>query len=146
MVDVLKNRYDFASDNFSAIFGYNSTWIKTIREQGDLLEDRIHPDDRSQILEYQIEHGQFIYSLPADERNDYQQIFQLRVLDTGGQYINIISRYQVIATDKNDKAWMIMGMMDISPDQQLSERVKRTVINRRTGEIIASPLITVENY
>lgn len=144
MVDVFKNRYDFASDNFSLLFGYDPASIETIREKGDLLEERIHPKDKAQLLEYQIEHGQFIYSLPSDERNDYQQIFQFRMLNASGQYINIISRHQVIETDNNGKAWIIMGMMDISPDQQLIEKIKRTVINRKTGEIIASPIISTE--
>lgn len=80
-VDVFKERYDFASDNFSTLFGYNSEWIKTIRRQGDVLEERIHPDDRSRLMEYQIEHGRFIYSLPIEERNDYRQIFQFRMLN-----------------------------------------------------------------
>lgn len=143
-VDVFKERYDFASDNFAHIFGYNPTWIKTIRKQGDLLEERIHPDDRAQLIEYQIEHGQFIYSLPLEKRNDYQQIFQIRMLDARQQYVNVISRQQVIQKDKNGKAWMIMGVMDISPDQALTERIKRTVINRKTGEIVASAVIQAE--
>lgn len=143
-VDVFKERYDFASDNFAHIFGYNPTWIKNIRKQGDLLEERIHPDDRAQLIEYQIEHGQFIYSLPLEERNDYQQIFQIRMLDARQQYVNVISRQQVIQKDKNGKAWMIMGLMDISPDQTPTERIKRTVINRKTGEIVASAVIQAE--
>ena len=138
-VDVFKERYDFASDNFANIFGYNPTWIKTIRKQGDLLEERIHPDDRAQIIEHQIEHGQFIYSLPQEERNNYQQIFQIRMLN-----VNVISRHQVIQKDRNGKAWMIMGVMDLSPDQTTTERIKRTVINRKTGEILASAVIPVE--
>ena len=80
-VDVFKERYDFASDNFATIFGYNPTWIKMIRKQGDLLEERIHPDDLTQLIEHQIEHGKFIYSLPQEQRNDYQQIFQIRMLN-----------------------------------------------------------------
>jgi len=40
-VDVFKNRYDFASENFSQLFGYNPVSIKTIKEQGDVLEERI---------------------------------------------------------------------------------------------------------
>ena len=68
-VDVFKERYDFASDSFAHLFGYNPTWIKTIRQQGDLLEERIHPDDRMQLTECQIEHGQFIYSLPQLEES-----------------------------------------------------------------------------
>ena len=32
-VDVFKERYDFASDSFAHLFGYNPTWIKTIKSQ-----------------------------------------------------------------------------------------------------------------
>ena len=137
-VDVFKERYDFASDNFSHFFGYNPAWIKTIRKHGDILEERIHPEDRDQLVKYQIEHGQFIYSLPQEERNNYQQIFQLRILNTKQQYVNVISRQQVIQKDRNGKAWIIMGVMDISPDQMQTEKVKRSVINRKTGEILTS--------
>ena len=144
IVDVFKQRYDFASDNFSHIFGYNPTDIKTINKQDDLLEERIHPDDRLQMLEYQIEHGLFIYSLPPEERNDYQQIFQVRMLNANQQYINVISRQQVIEKDSNGKAWMIMGIIDISPDQLLSGKIKRTVLNRKTGEILTSSPIPAE--
>lgn len=144
IVDVFKARYDFASGNFSTLFGYHPTDIKTIRKQGDLLEERIHPDSRIQLREYQIEHGQFIYSLPPEEQNDYQQIFQYRMLNANGQYVNVISRHQVIEKDLNGKAWLIRGMIDIAPDQTLSEKVKRTVLNRKTGEILTSLLIPAE--
>lgn len=145
-VDVFKRRYDFASDNFSTIFGYNPAWIKTIRKQGDLLEERIHPDDRGQLLEYQIEHGQFIYSLPIEERNDYQQTFQYRMINARQQYINVISCQRVIQKDRNNKAWIIMGIMDIAPDQTLVEKVKRTVFNRKTGEILVPSLISAGKH
>ncbi|WP_280745237.1 MULTISPECIES: LuxR C-terminal-related transcriptional regulator [unclassified Parabacteroides] len=143
-VDVFKARYDFASDNFSTLFGYNPTWIRTIRKHGDVLEDRIHPDDRSLLLEYQIEHGKFIYSLPQEERNDYRQMFQYRIRNAKGQYVNVISRQQVLEKDRNGKAWIIMGIMDISPDQIVTEKIKRTVINSKTGEILAPTFIPAE--
>lgn len=144
MVDVFKERYDFASDNFARMFGYNPAWIKTIRVQGDLLEERIHPDDRDELVDYQIEHGQFIYSLLQEERNDYQQIFQMRMLNARQEYVNVISRHQVIQKDKNGKAWIVMGVMDLSPDQTPAGRVRRTVINRKTGEILASAAIPAD--
>lgn len=109
-----------------------------------MLEDRIHPDDRSQILEYQIEHGQFIYSLLPEERNDYEQIFQYRMLNAKGRYVNVISRQQVLEKDRNGKAWIIMGIMDISPDQIPAERIRRTVVNRKTGEILVPARIPAE--
>lgn len=144
-VDVFKKRYDFASDNFSTLFGYHPTGIRTIREQGDLLEERIHPDDRVQLTEYQVEHGQFIFSLPPEERNDYRQVFQYRILNAKGRYVNVIARQQVIEKDRNGKAWIIMGTMDISPDQMPAERIRRTVVNRKTGMIIAPESLPAEN-
>ena len=143
-VDVYKERYDFASDNFADIFGYNPAWIKTIRKQGDLLEERIHPDDRRQLTDYQIEHGQFIYSLPQEERNDYQQIFQIRMLNARQEYVNVISRHQVIQKDRNGKAWIVMGVANLSPDQTPTEKVKRTVVNKKTGEILAPAVIPAD--
>ncbi|MFR3329547.1 MAG: LuxR C-terminal-related transcriptional regulator [Odoribacter splanchnicus] len=143
-VDVFKERYDFASDRFTDLFGYNSKQIKTIRKQGNLLEERIHPDDRTQLLAFQIEHGLFIYSLPQEERNDYQQVFQIRMQNVRQQYVNVISRHQVVQKDRKGKAWIIMGTMELSPNQTPSEKILRTVINRKTGEIIPSATLPVE--
>lgn len=136
-VDVFKKRYDFASEHFAPIFGYAPSHLQTIRCQGDMLEDRIHPDDREQLLACQVEHGQFIYSLPPEERNDYQQVFQFRMLGARQQYMNVTSRQQVMEKDRQGKAWIIMGVMDLSPDQTPRKRISRTVINRKTGMIVA---------
>ncbi len=138
-VDVYQERYDFASSQFSRLFGYKESWLKSIQKQGDMLEDRIHPDDRKQILEFQIEHGEFIYSLSPEQRNDYQQIFQFRMLNSRQRYVHVVSRQQVIQKDKYGKAWIILGILDISPNQQQTGKVKRSVVNHKTGEIITSP-------
>ena len=60
------------------------------------------------------------------------------MLNARQQYVNVSSRQQVIETDRNGKAWIIMGVMDILPDQTPIERIKRTVVNRKTGEIFPS--------
>lgn len=144
IVDVFKRRYDFASENFAYIFGYDLELLKDIREHGNFLEERIHPDDKKQLVEYQIEHGQFIYSLPPEYRNDYRQIFQFRILNIKQQYVNVTSRHQVIQTDRNGKAWIVIGIMEISPDQLPATHVKRTVVNIKTGEILTSLPIPIE--
>lgn len=113
-------------------------------QAGGFIGGTDSPGRRAQLIEHQIEHGQFIYSLPQEQRNDYQQIFQIRMLNARQEYVNVISRHQVIQKDKNGKAWMIMGVMDISPDQTPMERIKRTVINRKTGEILASAVVPAD--
>ncbi len=142
-VDVYKERYDFASGSFSRLFGFNPRWLENIGNQGDLLEERIHPDDRKQLIEQQINHSHYIYSLPPDERNDYQQAFEFRMHNTRGNYINVISRQKVIQKDRNGKAWIIMGIIDVSPDQCITGKIKCSVTNLKTGEILiaGNPLL-----
>jgi len=140
-VDVFKCRYDFASESFADIFGYNLSWIKNIEKQGDLLEERIHPDDRDKMIHNQIKHSQFIYSLPLEIRNNYRNSYQFRMLNAKGNYINVVSRQQVIETDRLGKAWIIMGIMDISPDQTPCDDIKYSTINIKTGEILSNPVV-----
>jgi len=135
-VDTYKACYNFASDNFTDIFGFNRKLIKNIQYEGDIIEDRIHHDDRNQIINIQINHSRFIYSLPVEKRNDYQNIFQFRMLNSKGKYVNVISRHQVFEKDRNGKAWIVLGIINISPDQTPLEKIKYTTLNIITGEII----------
>jgi DNA-binding CsgD family transcriptional regulator len=123
MVDVYKGVYDYISANFIELFGVRPGSV----------EDLVHPDDRARLADLQIRHGKFIYSLPPKERNDYRTIYQMRMRGAGGGYINVTSRQQVIETDALGKAWIVMGMMELSPDQTPADRVKCSVLNLRTG-------------
>lgn len=136
-VDVYKGIYDFASPYFSDLLGYEKSKIETIEKQGDYLESAFQPDDHNQLIDLQIKLSQFIYSLPSEQRNDYSNIFEFRVLNARKQYINVISRQRVLLKDKNNKAWIIMGVMDISPNQIPLESIKCTVVNIKTGNIVA---------
>lgn len=134
-VDVYKGRYIFASENFSEIFGYDLTKIKNIEQQGDFLEERIHPDDRQQMIKIQIEHSRFIYTLPPEERNDYQTIYQFRMLNKKDRYINVITRQEVLQKDRRGKAWIIWGVLNLSPDQQPLHTVRYSYFNKKTGKL-----------
>ena len=133
-VDVCKGVYDYASEGFTDMFGIAPERLQNISEQGDLIAELLHPDDRAEITDLQIRHAKFIWALPAHERNDYRTIYQVRMRGANGRYINIVSRQQVIETDRNGKAWIIMGMMELAPDQTTADRVKCSVLNLRTGQ------------
>lgn len=48
VVDVYKGCYAYASTGFVDWLGYDRHKIETLEKQGDYLESRIHPHDRSQ--------------------------------------------------------------------------------------------------
>ena len=123
-VDVYKGVYDYISEGFAEMFGVRPATV----------EELVHPDDRAGLQDLQIRHGKFIYSLPPEERNDYRTIYQVRMRGAGGKYINVVSRQQVIETDARGKAWIVMGMMELAPDQTPTDRVRCAVLNLRTGQ------------
>ena len=49
VVDVYKGCYAYASTGFVDWLGYDRHKIETLEKQGDYLESRIHPHDRSQL-------------------------------------------------------------------------------------------------
>lgn len=143
VVDVYKCRYAYASPNFVDMLGYDSHKIATLEKQGDYLESRIHPDDRTQLEELQIKLSQFIYGLPIESRNDYANIYSFRILNAKHQYVRITSKHQVLEQDRNGKAWLVIGNMDISPDQKDSEIVDCTVLNLKNGQISSPTLLSL---
>lgn len=137
VVDVYKCRYAFASDNFVDLLGYDKHKITTVERQGDYLESRIHPDDRQQLESLQVQLAQFIYNQPLEQRNDYCNIYSFRVRNAGQQYIRVVSRQRVLEQDSTGKAWLILGNMDIAPNQKESEQVDCTVLNLKNGEMFS---------
>ena len=115
VVDVYKCNYTYASSNFVDLLGY----------------------DRAQLAALQVTLSQFIYSLPLEQRNDYSNIYSFRILNARQQYIRVTSRHQVLEQDRNGKAWLVIGNMDISPDQKHSETVDCTVLNLKNGEFFS---------
>lgn len=96
--------------------------------------------DRQQLEAFQIRLGEFIYSLPAAERNNYCNIYSFRVRNIRQQYVRVISKHQVMEQDAAGKAWLILGNMDISPNQEETDGVDCTVLNLRNGEMFSPSL------
>ena len=123
------------------VYKYDSHKIATLERQGDYLESRIHPDDQQQLQALQIRLSQFIYSLPPEQRNDYSNIYSYRVRNARQQYVRVISRQRVLEKDSTGKAWLILGSMDIAPNQKDSDQVYCTVLNLKNGQTFSPTLL-----
>jgi DNA-binding CsgD family transcriptional regulator len=134
-VDVFLGRYDFASSGFSEFFGYKPEWLNSIEKQGDFFEEMTHPDDRGQLVNMQIDHAYFIYGLDPQYRNDYSNTYKFRMRNAQNKYLNVMSRQRVIQQDANGKAWIVMGEVNILPDQRPLDEVQGITVNLKTGHI-----------
>lgn len=95
-----------------------------------------HPDDLEKLMKMQIDHSHFIYSLDTQNRNDYSNIYKFRMRNLQKKYLNVMSRQQVIQQDANGKAWIILGEINILPDQRPLADVQRITVNLKTGQLI----------
>lgn len=135
-VDVFKNSYDFASSGFSNLFGYKQKWLDSIEKSDDFFENMTHPEDLDTIIKMQIDHAQFIYNLEPEKRNDYSNTYKFRMLNSQNKYLNVMSQQRVIQQDINGKAWIILGEVNILPDQNTRKNVQKMTVNLKTGQII----------
>jgi len=63
-------------------------------------------------------------------------------MNTKQQYIRVISRQQVLEQSRNGKAWLILGTMEIAPNQKETDQVECTVLNLKTGEMFSPTLLS----
>lgn len=99
VVDVYKGCYAYASTGFVDWLGYDRHKIETLEKQGDYLESRIHPHDRSLLEDLQVRLGKFIYNQPLEHRNDYCNVYSFRILNARGNYVRVTSKASSFGTE-----------------------------------------------
>lgn len=138
-VSLLHVRYLFISPNFRNVLGWAVD--EKMNLENDLLEEYIHPDDLSVLLNLQKRTFDYVFGLPYEEQYDYKHIFEFRALGVSGEYLRVICQYQMLETKEFDKPLLLLGVVDISPDQDLKAPIKFRLVNFRTGNIISIPVI-----
>lgn len=58
-----------------------------------------------------------------------------------GENIRVVCQYQLFERKKEEKPLLLLGVIDISPDQDLKVPIKFQLINYKTGAIVHIPLL-----
>lgn len=58
------------------------------------------------------------------------------MLNARNQYVRMVEQYQVLELDPNGQIWLLLNIVDISPNQEELEGSKSQLLNYRTGKII----------
>lgn len=135
--------YIYISTKFNEVFGLDPNIIETI--DGNKFETYVHPDDR-QILELTRKKLiEYIYSLPPERRNDYKYIFEHRMAFPANKFIRVITQVQLLDPVENGDPALVIGTIDISPDQSETDNLRLRVFNYKTGQIFPFPVINIES-
>lgn len=134
------NSFLYTSPNFNTFFGYDIKKLKDPSIEHNYLEKNIHPDDFVVFVTIQKRLVSFWYSLPVENRKDYKHIFEFRILNSNNEYVRVISQHQVLEVDALGNPYLVLGVVDLSPDQRNMDEIKFRLVNIKTGEIIPFPL------
>lgn len=131
--DLYKRQYIYASQNFSEIIGTDLR--KLVSNEGQQVTDNLlHPEDNAQFEQMQLNLYSFLFSLPPSRKMDYKHIYSFRVRNSENEYIRFMSQQQVLELDAAGNIWLVMGIIDLAPDQNSNQEFECSILNYKTGK------------
>ena len=137
--DLCKKNHVYISANFDSSFGFD---IKKAREdEGTVYFDyKVHPDDLYGLTKNGIELLKFCFEVEKDKIKDFKLINEYRIRNGVGKYIRVIEQHQVLELDSLGNIWLTLGVMDVSPNQNINEPFKSRLFNYKTAELFNFPI------
>lgn len=128
--------FHYISPHFCTFFGYDSNVINNSLVEEEYLKSRVHPDDLSELIIIQKRLMELWYNQPVENRLNYKHIYELRILNADEKYIRVVYQSQVLEMDNEYNPYLILGIVDISPNQSLAESLKFRAIDIKKGDIV----------
>lgn len=141
--DLYKHEHIFVSNNISQVFKLEQS--KTIGDS-EYMNQRVHPDDLYGLYEagaYFLHYGM---QLSPEFRKEGKLVNEYRILNEKDKYIRVIEQQMCLELDKNGNVWLALGVMDLSPEQNLEAAFCSRLIDFRTENIYLFPPPNKENF
>jgi DNA-binding CsgD family transcriptional regulator len=132
--DLNKKEIIFFSPNFGKVLGYVSDDYEALNYH--FFDSKIHPDEKTQLALNGLASLKMFNSFLSEEKRDHKVIHEYRMLNAEGKYMRLVQQYQVLELDKKGQVWLLVGIVDISPNQEAESPVKSQILNFKTGNII----------
>jgi DNA-binding CsgD family transcriptional regulator len=132
--DFCKQQFIFFSSNFGKLLGYEPNDYQEFGQH--FFANKIHPDDTLKLSINGVSVLKLFGNFSNDEKLNYKSIYEYRILNAQNKYVRLVEQYQVLELDPKGQIWLMMNIVDISPNQEDTEISRCQLLNFRTGEII----------
>lgn len=132
--DLFQKRHVFHSTHSESFMGYSKTEFE---EGGEyFLDSKTHPEDYATLLKNGITLFKVLTVLPLEMKLNCKLINEFRIRNPYGQYTRVIEQQQALELDNQGNVWLAMSILDISPNQNIHDKLKAQIINFKTGEFV----------
>lgn len=135
--DVYKQRYIYVTQNLNEQLGPNFHKLMSNNEI-DVTRSMINLEDYELFEEMRLHFYTFLSLLPASQRKDYKLITSYRILNSHQEYVRFVVRQQVLELDARGNIWLVMGIRDLAPDQNVGQGFECSVLNYKTGKRLSA--------
>lgn len=132
--DFSKQKIVFYSSNYGQSLGYSKDDYSTLGQE--FFAGKIHPDDALKLSLIGVSMLKLFNAFSADEKLNHKLINEYRIVNARGQYVRLIEQYQMLELDKIGQVWLMLNIVDISPDQDETGASRSQLYNFRTGNIV----------
>ena len=134
LFDIHRRQVLFYSSNFGQLLGYARSDYEESRQQ--FFIDRIHPADALNLSLSSVSVFKIFNAFSPEDKLSHKTISEYRMLNAQGKYARLIEQYQMIELDKKGQLWLMLGVVDISSNQDEDVISKGQLLNFKTGQFI----------
>lgn len=132
--DLNKKEVIFSSANYGKLLGYHPSAYEEGTHQ--FFESKIHPEEKLTLALYGISSLKMFNSFSNSEKLSHKTIYEYRMLNAENKYVRLVEQYQILELDKSGQVWLMMGIADVSPNQEKETPPKCQLLNFRTSNFL----------
>ena len=134
LFDVSKRQIVFFSSNYGQQLGYDKSDYEKLGQA--FFVDKIHPEDALKLSINSVSIFKIFDNFSAEDKLTHKLITEYRMLNAQNKYVRLIEQHQFIELDKTGQIWLLLGIVDISPNQEEFNGIKCQFLNFKTGKTI----------
>ena len=138
--DMAKLQHAYLSSTFEDLLGWD---LKEAGKPGHAyIDSRMHPEDLEHLNRVSALFIELILKVQKEDRSGmqhYKMIMDYRTRGKDNNYVRVIEQHKLLEFDADDNIWLSLGIMDLSPDQDLHSLCRYRLANLKTGELYHFP-------
>lgn len=135
--DLHRREHAWVGSRFATTFGWDMA--RYAREGGRYGDERVHPDDRRQLMEAGLQFAAQTLARPPEQRKDFRLFAEYRVLGARNAFVRVIEQQSALELDPRGNIWLALSVLDPAPETDHDAPFRCRLHNWRTGDLYTFP-------